>query len=135
MLQASYERQLKFLSFAPLLYLSAKTGEGVKRIFDVGSRLFTQFASRKQTAEVNKVVHEIIQRKPPPVSRKGRIRFFYGTQAATAPPTFVIFVNRPDLIHFSYKRYMVNQLREHFELDLVPVRVIFRKKTRNTSGL
>jgi GTP-binding protein len=133
-LQDSYERQLKFVSFSPTLYLSAKTGEGVKKIFDVSARLFTQFTSRKQTADVNRVVYDITQKKPPPASRKGKVNFFYSTQITTAPPTFVVFVNRPDLIHFSYKRFMVNQLREHFKLDHTPIRLIFRKKTKNTSG-
>lgn len=133
-LQDSYERQLKFIPFSPTLHLSAKTGEGVRKIFHVSTRLFMQFTSRKQTAEVNRVVNDIVQRKPPPASRKGKVNFFYGTQVATAPPTFVVFVNRPDLVHFSYKRFMVNQLREHFKLDLTPIRLIFRKKTKNISG-
>lgn len=132
-LQDSYERQLKFVSFSPALYVSAKTGEGVRKIFDVSPRLFSQLTCRKQTAEVNRVVNDIIKRKPPPASRKGRVNVFYGTQVSTAPPTFVVFVNRPDLIHFSYKRFMVNQLREHFDLDLTPIRLIFRKKTKNIS--
>ena len=133
-LQDSFERQLKFIPFSPNLRLSAKTGEGVKKIFHVSARLFMQFTSRKQTADVNRVVYDIVQRKPPPASNKGKVNFFYGTQVATAPPTFVVFVNRPDLIHFSYKRFMVNQLREHFNLNLTPIRLIFRKKTKNTSG-
>jgi GTP-binding protein len=133
-LQDSFERQLKFIPFSPTLRLSAKTGEGVKKIFHVSTRLFRQFTSRKQTADVNRVVYDIVQRKQPPASRKGKVNFFYGTQVATAPPTFVVFVNRPDLIHFSYKRFMVNQLREHFNLNLTPIRLIFRKKTKNTSG-
>ena len=127
-LEVSIDRTLQFVSFAPRINLSALTGERVRRLFDTIDRLYGQYSSRVGTGAVNRAVTEMLQRRPPPAGGRGRLKVFYATQIDSRPPTFVVFVNRPDLVHFSYRRFMVNQLREHFDLDLTPIKLIFRKR-------
>lgn len=127
-LEEAFDRQMKFVSFAPRINLSALTGERVRKLFEKIDQLYAQFSRRVGTGAVNRALEQIIRIKPPPQTGKGRLKFFYATQAGTKPPTFVIFVNRPDLVHFSYERFMVNQLREHFSLSDTPIRLVFRKK-------
>ena len=122
------DRQLKFISFAPRINLSALTGEHVMKLFGKVDLLYDQFSRRISTGTVNRAIKEMIERHPPTRIGRGRIKFFYATQARTRPPTFVLFVNRPDVIHFSYERFLVNQLRARFRLDLTPIKVVFRKK-------
>jgi len=129
-LDSSIERQLKLASFAPRINLSALTGERVKKLFDKVDLVYEQFNLRIGTGEVNRVVAEMVQKKPPPRVGRGRLKFFYATQTGVRPPTFVIFTNRPEKVHFSYKRFMVNQLRERFGLQHTHIRLIFRKKNK-----
>jgi len=131
-LEVSIERALKFVSFAPRVNLSALTGERVRKLFDTIEKLYGQFCSRVGTGAVNRAVSEMLQRRPPPSGGRGRLKVLYATQIDSQPPTFVVFVNRPDLVHFSYRRFMINQLREHFDLDLTPIRLIFRKRKDDT---
>ena len=121
-------RQLNFISFAPRINLSALTGERVKKLFEEINLVYSEFDRKISTAEVNKALEEMTQKKPPAGIGSGRLKFFYGTQTRVRPPTFVVFANRPDKIHFSYKRFMLNQLREHFELNHIPIRLKVRKK-------
>ena len=122
------ERQLKFVSFSPRINLSALTGERVKKLFEKIDILYGQFCQRINTGAVNRAIEDMIQENPPPISGGGRFKLFYATQTGTKPPTFVVFVNRPEMVHFSYKRFMTNQLRKHFGLDCTPIRLIFRKR-------
>ncbi|MDY7035273.1 MAG: ribosome biogenesis GTPase Der [Thermodesulfobacteriota bacterium] len=128
LLDSAFERQLKFVSFAPRINLSALTGERVKKLFNKIDLLYEQFCHRISTGEVNRAVEDMIHRQPPPITGQRRLKFFYSTQTNIRPPTFVIFVNRPEMLHFSYKRFIINQLRERFNLNLTPIRLIFRKK-------
>ncbi|MBN1833896.1 MAG: ribosome biogenesis GTPase Der [Deltaproteobacteria bacterium] len=127
-LKNAIQRQLNFISFAPRINLSALTGERVKKLFEVINLVYGEFDRKISTAEVNKALEEMTQKKPPAGIGSGRLKFFYGTQTRVRPPTFEFFANRPDKIHFSYKRFMLNQLREHFELNHIPIRLKFRKK-------
>jgi len=127
-LETELERQLKFLAFAPIVRISALTGDRVMKLFDKIDLVYDQFTTRINTSEVNKAVGEMIQVHPPPRIGKGQLKFFYATQSSTKPPTFVLFVNRPDMVHFSYERFLTNQLRERFNLTNTPIRLIFRKK-------
>jgi GTP-binding protein len=127
-LEETLERHLKFVAFAPDLRVSALTGEGVNGLFEKMDRLYVQFCRRISTGEVNRVIEEMLQKKPPPKTGRGRLKILYATQTRTRPPTFVVFVNRPEMVHFSYERYITNQLRERLGLDQTPVKVIFRKK-------
>ena len=122
------DRQLGFVSFAPTLRISALTGERVKRLIPTVRSLWDPFCRRVPTGEVNRAVAEILERKPPPRTGPRSVRLLYATQTAVRPPTFVLFVNRPDLLHVSYRRYLVNQLRDRFGLDRIPIRLYLRKR-------
>lgn len=130
-LNNAIERQLNFVSFSPRINVSALTGERVKKLFDEINLVNEQFNRRVGTGAVNRAVEDMINKKPPPKIGRGRLKLLYATQASVRPPTFVVFVNNPELVHFSYKRFMVNQLRDHFDLNNVPLRVLFRKKKKN----
>jgi len=122
------DRQLKFISFAPRINLSALTGERSMKLFGKIELLYEQFSRRISTGAVNRAIQEMIEKHPPSRIGRSRIKFLYATQARTKPPTFVIFVNRPDMIHFSYERFLTNQLRAHFRLEFTPIKVVFRKR-------
>ena len=122
------DRQMSFLSFAPQLYMSALTGEKVKTVFEKIDLLHGQLFRRIDTNIVNKALTLMVQKNPPPKMGRGRLRFFYATQTGVMPPSFALFVNRPDLVHFTYERYLLNQFREKLELNEVPIRLKFRKK-------
>jgi GTP-binding protein len=129
-LSDAVERQLKFLSFAPRVHLSALTGEGVMDLLGHMERLYEQFDRRISTGAVNRAISDMILRKPPPDQGQRRLKVFYATQVRTRPPTFVVFVNRPDMVHFSYERFMINQLRDALSLHLTPVKLIFKKREK-----
>ena len=127
-LDLSLERHLKFVTFAPRLNISALTGERVQGLFNSIDALYAQFNSDIGTGVLNRAFEEMTRKNPPPRVGRGRLKLFYATQTATRPPTFVIFANRPDKIHFSYERYIANELRAQLGLDLTPIKLIFRKK-------
>lgn len=128
-LDNSIERQLKFISYAPRLNLSALTGEGVMKLFGRIDRVFEQFSMRIGTGALNRALKRITEEHPPPrIGRGGRLKFLYATQTRTRPPTFVMFLNRPDMLHFSYERFLINRLREYFRLDSTPIKLNFRKR-------
>jgi GTP-binding protein len=127
-LQEAIDRQLHFVSFAPRLKVSALTGAGIAKLPAMISELYRQFSSRVSTGSLNKAVQDIVENKPPPRVGRANLKVFYVTQAETRPPAFVAFVNRPDVIHFSYQRFLVNQLKKNLGLPLTPIKVIFRKK-------
>ncbi|MFH1351105.1 MAG: ribosome biogenesis GTPase Der [Pseudomonadota bacterium] len=128
LLDAAFERKLKFLSFAPRINLSALTGEGVNKILEKTYQIYEQFCHRVNTGEVNRAIEDMVHRHPLPQPQRGSLKLFFGTQTGIKPPTFVIFSNRPEAVHFSYRRFVVNQLRERFGLKHTPIRVIYRKK-------
>jgi len=119
----------KFLEFAPIIFVSALSGQRVGKIFDLIDRVYAQYTRRIETGELNRKIREIIERNPPP-GRRGRPRLFgYITQVAIKPPTFALFVRDPGNIHFSYERYLINRIRETFGFPEVPIRLLFRKKS------
>jgi GTP-binding protein len=128
LLDGALDRQLQFVSFAPRINLSALTGERVKKLFERIDMLYDQLCKKLSTGAVNKALEDMTRRNPPPRIGRGSLKFYYGTQTGIRPPTFVVFANRPDKIHFSYKRFMVNQFRERFDLTHTPIRLIFRKR-------
>jgi GTPase len=127
-IQQGIDRQLHFVSFAPRLNMSALTGAGVNKLPGIIGDLYREFSSRITTGSLNKAVQEIVENKPPPRAGHTSLKVVYATQAETKPPTFVVFVNRPDIVHFSYHRYLVNKLKESLGLQKIPIRVIFKKK-------
>ena len=120
--------KLSYLSYAPVIFISAKTGQRVDKLFDMINHVAEQNAMRIPTATLNQVINEAIAIVQPPTDKGKRLKIFYGTQASTKPPTFVIFVNNKELFHFSYERYLVNQIRKEFGLEGTPIRVIVREK-------
>lgn len=122
-----YDR-LKYLSYAPMIFISAKTGQRVTKLFDLINHVAEQNAMRVTTSLLNQVINEAIAIVQPPTDKGKRLKIYYGTQASTKPPTFVIFVNNKELFHFSYERYLVNQIRKEFGLEGTPVRIIVRER-------
>ena len=118
----------KFLNFAPAMVISAKTGHGVSKIFNLVEEVYGQYERRIGTGELNRIFEVAVKKTEPPLYKGRRLKFFYATQVSVKPPTFVCFVNFPDGVHFSYSRYLVNQIREGSGLDKTPVKIIFRKR-------
>ena len=125
--KAIYEK-LSYLSYAPVMFISAKTGQRVDKLFGMINEVAKQNAKRVTTSQLNQVINEAIAIVQPPSDKGKKLKIFYGTQASTKPPTFVIFVNSKDLFHFSYERYLVNQIRKEFGLQGTPIRIIVREK-------
>ena len=122
-----YEK-LAYVQYAPIVFLSAKTGQRVHKLFPVINAVASQNALRVSTSVLNQVLNEAIAIVQPPTDKGKRLKIFYMTQATTKPPTFVVFVNDKTLFHFSYERYLVNQIRKEFGLQGTPVRMIVREK-------
>jgi GTP-binding protein len=121
--------EAKFLKFAPIMTISALTGLRVLKIFGMVDEVYSQYTLRIGTGPLNKIFEKAIDRNEPSLHRGRRLKFYYVTQVSSGPPTFVCFVNYPDAVHFSYKRYLINQIRDGTGLDKTPVRIIFRKRT------
>jgi len=120
--------EAKYLSFAPVVTVSALTGKRVNKIFETVDTVYDQYTRRISTGPMNKIIERATERTEPSLHRGRRIRFYYTTQTSTRPPTFVCFVNFPEAVHFSYKRYLINQIRAETGLDQVPLRLFFRKR-------
>lgn len=120
--------KLSYASYAPIVFISAKTGQRVNNLFEMINNVASQNALRVSTSVVNEVINEAITVVQPPSDKGKRLKIFYGTQASTKPPTFVIFCNNKGLFHFSYQRYLINCFRENFGLEGTPVRLIIREK-------
>ena len=120
--------KLSYLQYAPILFISAKTGQRVHKLYELINSVASQNALRVQTSVLNQVLNEAISIVQPPTDKGKRLKIFYMTQASTKPPTFVVFVNDKELFHFSYERYLINQLRKEFGLVGTPVRIIVREK-------
>ena len=121
--------KLSYLNYAPILFISAKTGQRVHKLFEMINEVNRQNSLRVATSVLNDVINEAIALVQPPTDKGKRLKILYGTQASTKPPTFVIFVNDASLFHFSYERYLVNQIRNNFHIEGTPIRVIVREKS------
>ena len=120
--------KLGYLTYAPMLFISAKTGQRVDKLFELINKVAANNSMRVSTSMLNQVINEAIAVVQPPTDKGRRLKILYATQASTKPPTFVIFVNNKELFHFSYERYLVNQIRTNFGLEGTPIRVISREK-------
>jgi len=120
--------QLKFMAYAPVIYTSAKFGEGVDRIIPEARRIYQQRLKRLATAEVNDVVQEAVAAHVRPRKGSKQLKILYATQAEVNPPTFVFFVNDANLVHFSYRRYLEGRLRKAFGFTGTPLRLVFRTR-------
>ncbi len=120
--------KLSYLTYAPILFISAKTGQRVNKLYETINHVASQNALRVTTGMLNQVLNEAIAIVQPPTDKGKRLKIYYMTQATTKPPTFVVFVNNKELFHFSYERYLINQLRKEFGLVGTPIRMIVREK-------
>lgn len=117
-----------FMSYAPIMFISAKTGQRIDRLYEMIVFVHSQNSMRISTGRLNEVLAVATARVQPPTDKGKRLKIYYMTQASTRPPTFVFFVNNAELFHFSYQRYLENQIREIFGLDGTPVRFIVRER-------
>ena len=124
--------KLAFVPFVPIVHTSAKTGRGVAELFATIDRVRASYLRRVTTGELNRFFEQVIEIKPPPTMGAKAPRIYYVTQAEVAPPTFIAMTNWPESIHFSYRRFVVNQLREHFGFEGVPVRVHYKARRRRS---
>ncbi len=121
-------KELRFMNFVPVVFTSALTGQRVKNILSLAMQVHDARLRRIPTGELNRFLQEAVGKNPPKGTKRHRLRFFYMTQAGVAPPTFVFFVNDAKLVHFTYKRYLENQLREAHEFLGTPLRMVFRSR-------
>lgn len=121
-------RDLAFMDYVPVLFISALTGQRVSRIFEVVQSVYAQSVRRIPTGVLNEVVNHATAAVEPPTDKGRRLKILYATQVSVKPPTFVFFVNEPELLHFSYRRYLENQLRQTFGFEGTPIRLIARKR-------
>ncbi len=119
----------KFLSYAPAMTISALTGQRCHKILGMVAKVHKEYCHRINTGTLNRIIEDAVYREEPSLHKGRRLRFFYATQVAVKPPCFVCFVNYPKAVHFSYKRYLVNQLRQMIPLSLTPIRLYFREKS------
>jgi GTP-binding protein len=119
---------LKFIDYAPLLFISAKTGQRIDRVMPLALQVQEERLARLTTSQINQVLHQAQDTHPAP-SRAGRqLKMYYSTQVRSDPPTFLIYVNDPELAHFSYLRYLENRLREHYPFIGTPIRLVLRPR-------
>ena len=120
--------KLSYITYAPIIFISAKTGQRVNKLFEIINEVNEYNSTRVQTGVLNQVIDEAIAITQPPTDKGRRLKILYITQASTKPPTFVIFVNNKDIFHFSYERYLVNHIRKEFGMVGTPIRIIVREK-------
>ncbi len=120
--------KISYASYAPIIFISAKTGQRVEKIFEMINKVAEENSKRISTSVINEVINEAIAVVQPPTDKGKRLKILYGTQASTKPPTFIIFVNNKELFHFSYQRYLINCFRNNFGLEGTPIRLIIREK-------
>jgi len=122
------EQDFSFMSYVPFVFISAKTGQRISNLFDLIVYVAQQNATRISTGMLNDLLAYATARVQPPSDKGRRLKIYYITQASTKPPTFVCFVNQAQLFHFSYQRYLENQIREHFGLEGTPIRLVVRER-------
>jgi GTP-binding protein len=122
---------LKFLDYVPVLYISALTGQRVHKVLPLASQVYQERTVRLSTGELNRLVEDATIRHPPPHKAGKRLRFYYATQASVDPPTFVFFVNDTRLVHFSYERYLENQIRRRYSFLGTPLKLVFRPRAKD----
>jgi GTP-binding protein len=121
---------LSFCKWPVQVKISAKSGENTESLIAAVISAFDEFNKRASTGQVNRLMEDIIEHHPPPMNKGKAVKLYYATQASTRPPSFVVYTNYPDAIHFSYKRYIENRLRETFGFEGSPVRIFFRARKR-----
>ena len=127
-----YERkvryELSFMNYAPVIFISALTGRKLNRLISTINSSYEQFNKRINTSLINQVIEEAVMRMPPPPDKGKEVKIYYASQVAKKPPTFAVFANHPELVHFSYVRYLENVLRAAFDFSGTPIKIFIRKK-------
>ena len=123
----------KYLAYAPILFVSAKSGQRIGKVVATVDEVMEQYSRRVTTSELNHVFSDAVETHHAPLAHGRRVKFYFATQVATKPPAFVIFTNQPDSIHFSYERYLTNRFREAFGFDGTPLRLMFRGRDKNSA--
>ncbi|NLY17467.1 MAG: ribosome biogenesis GTPase Der [Clostridiaceae bacterium] len=122
-------QKLEFMDYAPIVFISAKTGKRVERLFELIDYVYDQASFRLQTGMLNDVLNEAMAMVQPPSDKGKRLKIYYMTQTGIKPPTFILFVNDRELMHFSYERYLINTLRSNFGFEGTPIRFIIRERS------
>ncbi|MGH7852040.1 MAG: ribosome biogenesis GTPase Der [Candidatus Binatia bacterium] len=120
--------RLSFLDFAPIAFISAATGHGVRRLLQTAASVVQAYRRKVSTSALNQALQRIVRAHTPPLSRGRSVKFYYGTQTRTSPPTFALFVNRPSAVKESYKKYLIHHLREDLGLEHAPIRLDLRPR-------
>ena len=123
--------QLKFMAYAPVLFISAKPGQRTQRVLDSVRSVYAEATRRVTTGVLNDVMADAQAALQPPATSGRRLKIYYATQQSACPPTFVFFVNSEELMHFAYERYLENHLRKSFGFAGTPIRFIQREKPRD----
>ncbi len=124
----------KYLPFAPILFISAKTGQRIATVLAEVEKVMGEYSKRVGTGELNRVITEATEAHAPPASAGRRLKIYYGTQVSAKPPTFALFVSQPEAVHFSYERYLMNKIRESFGFNGTPIRLLFRGKEKRSKN-
>jgi len=132
--EKTLQQELNFMPYVPILFISAETGQRVHKILPEVVAVNEFRHLRISTGRLNKLVRDATVQHPPPSQGGIRVKFFYATQVAVAPPTFVFFVNKPDWVHFGYRRFLENRLREEFVFRGTPIRLVFRARSEDRFG-
>ena len=128
--QKSLGADLSFMSYVPMLFISAKSGQRVSKVLDLVDRSYEQSRRRIPTGQLNDTVSEAVTMNEPPSDKGRTLKIYYATQASVQPPTFIIFVNDTEIVHFSYERYLDNFFRKTFGFEGTPIRIFFRNKKK-----
>ncbi|HRU42387.1 MAG TPA: ribosome biogenesis GTPase Der, partial [Candidatus Diapherotrites archaeon] len=126
--KADIRNELSFMEYAPILFVSALTGQRVNKVLELVNHVSDQHALRITTGMLNDVINEAVLTNQPAVSGGRRLKLYYATQVSIKPPTFALFVNEPSLMHFSYQRYLENQIRKAFSFEGTPIRFLLRER-------
>jgi GTP-binding protein len=121
----------KFMSYAPIIFISAQTGQRLDKLFELIKFVDDQNAFRTTTGVLNDILARAVARVQPPSDKGKRLKIYYATQSGVCPPTFVLFVNEPEIMHFSYERFLENKIRENFGFEGTPIKIVVRKRSED----
>ncbi len=129
-IEKEYRSKLSFLSYAPYLFISALTGQRINKVLDLAKKCYDNYTKRIQTGVLNEVINNAVMMKEPPVVANNRLKIFYVTQVGIKPPHFVFFINNPNLLHYSYERYLENQIRKSFDFTGCGLQLEFKERKK-----
>ncbi|MDD3224011.1 MAG: ribosome biogenesis GTPase Der [Clostridium sp.] len=127
-MKEKFKANLSFMAYAPYLFISAKTGQRVNKVLELAKKCYDNYSRKISTGVLNDIVSKAVMMKEPPIVLLRRLKIYYVTQVGVTPPTFLFFVNDPKLLHFSYRRYLENRLRDSFDFSGTGIKLIFRER-------